>query len=255
LEACKLLGPEGNKLILQSANLWDVKIEDDVFLGGDLFRLRIPEHSEDGQPPVVTITMMAEARNRLNWNCTQCSVACEHVGAAFSLILEEKTALGLAAPSQPRVPIESLDEPQLIAKALEDRLARAKEEKMRVKPIDGSQPWTDYTVTTCVSGKSYRVALRGSEPGESFCSCPDFRTNTLGTCKHVLHVLHKVKRRFTAQQLKRPYRRKHLALHLNYAGDVTLRLLVPEPCRSVSTNRRSRWRHRCKTGRSRTCKT
>ena len=53
-------------------------------------------------------------------------------------------------------------------------------------------PWTDYMVTNRLSGKTYRVALRGLEPGESYCSCPDFRTNTLGTCKHVLHVSTKV---------------------------------------------------------------
>ena len=97
LEACKLLGPEGKTLIQQSANKWDIIIADDVFLGGDLFRLKLPNEAEGGRPVVVTITLMAEARNRLHWNCNRCRVACEHVGAAFSLILEEKTALGLAA--------------------------------------------------------------------------------------------------------------------------------------------------------------
>src|SRR5258708_19176281 len=36
------------------------------------------------------------ARNRLEWCCDSCDSPCEHVGAAFSLILEEKLALGLA---------------------------------------------------------------------------------------------------------------------------------------------------------------
>ncbi len=43
---------------------------------------------------------MAEARNRLRFNCTACQTLCEHVGAAVSLVLEEKTALGLAAPAR-----------------------------------------------------------------------------------------------------------------------------------------------------------
>src|SRR5262249_36582490 len=48
-------------------------------------------------------------------------------------------------------------------------------------------------------------------------------------CKHIMHVLQKAKRRFLAQELRKPYRRKHLALHLRYDGDeVTLRLLTPE---------------------------
>jgi hypothetical protein len=228
LEACKLLGPTGKQLIQTSANLWDIKIAEDVFLGNDLFRLRIPAEHEDGRPVTVTIMLMAEARNRLHWKCTRCPGACEHVGAAFSLILEEKSALGLAAPPQPREPLESLGEAELLAKALAERTERARAEKMQVRALDASRPWTDYTVTDRVSGKTYRVALRGLEPGDSYCTCPDFRTNTLGTCKHVIHVLRKVKRRFTPADLKPPYRCKVLALHLRYDGDVTLRLLAPQ---------------------------
>lgn len=227
LEASKLLGSEGKKLIQQSANLWDFKLEEDVYLGDDLFRLRFPGETADGRPLVVTITLMAEARNRLHYNCTACHEACEHAGAAFSLILEEKLALGLAAAPKERVAVESLDEEALVEKALAERAERAKAEKMAVESKDPSQPWTDYLVTNRLSGKSYRVALRGVQPGESYCSCPDFRTNTLGTCKHILHVLGKAKRRFKNGQLKRPYRRKRLGLHLRYDRDVTLRLLVP----------------------------
>lgn len=230
VDACKLLGPTGKTLIQKSANLWDFNLDEDVYLGEDLFRLRLPPAQDDPKkkPIVVTITLMAEARDRLHWNCTHCDVACEHVGAAFSLILEDKVSLGLAAPPEPRVPAESLAEDELVARALADRAERAKAEKMMVKALDPSSPWTDYTVTNKVSGKSYRVSLRGLEPGDSFCSCPDFRTNTLGTCKHVLNVLGKIKRRFNAADLKKPYRRKHLALHLRYDGEVTLRLLTPD---------------------------
>jgi hypothetical protein len=227
LEAVKLLGAEGKQLIQRNGNTWDFKIAEDVFLGDDLFRLRFPQVI-DHQPVVVTITLMADARQRLHWNCTACDGACAHAGAAFSLILEDKLALGLAAKPKPRVPVESLDETQLIERALAERAERARTEKMKVQSADPSRPWTDYTVTNKLSGKSYRVALRGVEPGVSYCSCPDFRTNTLGTCKHVLHVLKKVKRSFSPQQLKRKYQRQRLALHLRYDGDVSLRLATPE---------------------------
>src|SRR5438105_1502024 len=114
------------------------------------------------------------------------------------------------------------------ATALAERPERARTEKMAVRPADPERPWTDYTVTNRTSGKSYRVALRGLEAGVSYCSCPDFRTNTLGTCKHILHVLKKVKRRVSPRDLNQPYRRKHLAVVLRYADDVTLRVLPPE---------------------------
>ncbi|MEX0678704.1 MAG: DEAD/DEAH box helicase [Pirellulales bacterium] len=227
-EACKLLGPQGRQLIQRHANSWEFKIRDDVFLGADLFRLRFPGDWLDGSPPVVTITLMAQARNRLHFRCNRCRRACEHVGAAFSLILEEKLALGLAAPPKPRVPIESLAEDELVRRAIADRAERARTEKMAVRAVDATRPWTDYLVTNRLSGKTYRVALRGAEPGDSYCSCPDFRTNTLGTCKHVLQVLAKARRRFTAGQLSRPYRPQSLAVHLHYAGELSLRLLVPD---------------------------
>lgn len=228
VEAMKLLGPQGKGLIQQNANVWEFKLKDDVYLGDDLFRLRFPERGKNREPIIVTMTLMAESRNRLHWNCTECDTLCAHVGAAFSLILEEKMALGLAAPPKPRLPKETLGEEELVTAALAERESRAKAEKMTVKSAQPEQPWTDYEVTNRVSGKSYRVSLRGVEPGDSYCSCPDFRTNTLGTCKHILHVMFKVKRRFPASALRRAYRRKRLGLHLQYGADVNLRLLVPE---------------------------
>lgn len=228
LDACKLLGPTGSKLIPKGGNQWDVKIGEDVLLDENQFYLSLPDTTPDGRQVTVTIKLADDVKKRLHWSCSHCFQACEHVGAAFSLILEEKMALGLAVPPKPRVPIESLGEQELVAKALAERAERARVEKMAVRTADISRPWTDYTVTNRTSGKSYRVALRGLEPGVSYCSCPDFRTNTLGTCKHILHVLKKVKRRFSPGQLNKPYRRKRLAVVLRYADEVTLRVLTPE---------------------------
>ncbi|MDZ4821490.1 MAG: DEAD/DEAH box helicase [Planctomycetota bacterium] len=225
-DASKLLGPGGGRLIQQNANGWDFNLKEDVFLGADLFRLRFP--GADRQAPIVTITLMASARDRLHLRCDQCQRMCEHVAAAFSLILEEKLALGLAAPPKQRTPIESLADDELLRRAMEDRAERARTEKMMVKAMDPARPWSDYLVTNRLSGKTYRVALRGQEPGESYCSCPDFRTNTLGTCKHVMRVLAKVKRQFNSRQLARRFRPQGLELHLQYADQVTLRLQVPE---------------------------
>ena len=218
-QACKLLGDEGDRLIRLGGGC-EINIDDDVHLGNDLFRLSL-------NGAVVTITLMAEARQRLHWNCTWCDGACEHVGAAFSLILEEKMALGLAAPPPERTPIESLSEGELVRRAIEERHERARTEKMTVRSVNPNVIWADYLVTNAASGKTYRVALRGWQPGESYCSCPDFRKNTLGVCKHVLNVQRKVKGRFPARVCKRPCRQNDVAVHLRYGKDVELRLLVP----------------------------
>src|SRR5438105_1245314 len=82
VDACKLLGPRGAKLIREGANLWDIKICDDVVLGEDEFQLRLPPPSPGAANVDVTIRLADEARRRLLWNCSECLRACEHVGAA-----------------------------------------------------------------------------------------------------------------------------------------------------------------------------
>ncbi len=226
-QACKLLGQDARRLI-QMGGSFEIDVDEHVYLCGDLFRLTLPVLADDGTFPIVTVTAMAEARNRLHWNCTACDAACEHVGAAFSVILEDKVTLGLAAPPKERVPVESLGEAELVTQALAERRERSLSERMTLKSTDPSQPWADYTITSAASGKTYRVALRGTERGVSFCSCPDFRTNTLGTCKHILHALEKIKRRFPAAKRNKPFQRKNMSLHIDYGDTTTLRLGIPE---------------------------
>jgi hypothetical protein len=175
----------------------------------------------------VTLALSPAARDRLEWHCSTCDVPCEHAGAAFSLILEEKLALGLAGAPPERAPIEALADEALVAQAIAERQERAQTEKMRVRSTQPQQIWTDYTLINAASGKSYRVALRGWQAGESYCSCPDFRKNTLGTCKHILHVLEKVRRRFTESARNRPYRQRQICVHLSYGEKLALRLLLP----------------------------
>ena len=109
-----------------------------------------------------------------------------HVGAAVSLVLEDKTGLGLAVPPDEKRPLELLSEAELVEHALRERQQRAKEEKFRVTSADSTKPWTDYTVADGAFGQDLSRGSRGEERGKSYCSCPDFKTNTLGTCKHVL---------------------------------------------------------------------
>jgi len=219
-QACKLLGPQGDRLIMAGGK-YDIDIYEQVVLQDNLFQLSLNE-------AVVSIRLDSAKNQRLNFQCSACSNACVHIGAAFSLILEEKLALGLSAPPPERVPIESLSDEELVQQAIEERTERAQKEKMRLTSMNKEELWTDYILTSYSSGKSYRVALRGWERGESFCSCPDYRKNTLGTCKHIVHALDKVKRRFNKAVKKRPYTVKDICVYLKYGEVLELRLLVPQ---------------------------
>ncbi len=69
------------------------------------------------------------------------------------------------------------------------------EQKFRVKNIGAEPIFSEFHVTNPQSGKTYRVAIRGERLGDNYCSCPDFATNTLGTCKHVEFTLARLRRR------------------------------------------------------------
>ena len=54
----------------------------------------------------------------------------------------------------------------------------------------GSEPFfSEFRVSNPASRSSYRVAIRGLGPGGNFCSCPDYATSELGTCKHLEFTL------------------------------------------------------------------
>jgi hypothetical protein len=200
---------------------FEINLFEQVVLTDDRFQLSI-EKAE------VEISLNNAKWQRLDLRCSICEGACEHQGAALSLILEEKTALGLAAPPPERVPAESLSEKALIAQAISDRKERALEEKMRLKSMSPDRLWTDYVITNTVSGKSYRIALRGWEPGESYCSCPDFRKNTLGTCKHILYTLDRGRSKFNKTVQNTPVVVEDISVYVKYGTRMELRLLLPE---------------------------
>ena len=89
--ACMLLGPEGPKLI-QAGGKWEIDLDQNVKLTDDNFTLSL-----DGA--VVAITMDPAAKDKLAWHCSSCHDACEHAGAAFSIVLEEKIGSGFGGPS------------------------------------------------------------------------------------------------------------------------------------------------------------
>src|SRR5581483_1468042 len=64
-----------------------------------------------------------------------------------------------------------------------------------LRNIGGQPIFSEFEVTNSESGNCYRVAIRGAQPGDNYCSCPDFATNDLGTCKHVEFTLAQLEKR------------------------------------------------------------
>ena len=217
-QACKLLGPQAPKLIHEGGRL-EIDLVSQVQLGPENLILR-------WQGFQAQIRQEDEKPDRLAFSCNRCQSLCVHVGAVFSLVLEEKLALGLAVAPKERVPAESLSEKELVEEAMMERREKARKEKMRITSSNPAKLWTDYLVTSSASGKTYRVALRGTEPGSSYCACPDFKINTLGTCKHILRVVDKMKLRFHRRFWK-PFVHTEPTLYLRYGVNLELHLSLP----------------------------
>lgn len=97
-----------------------------------------------------------------------------------------------------------------------ERIAKARSE-VRVEPLsetaaqNGRGVWSARSIQSSTHFPArYRVHIRSLERRANHCTCPDFATNQLGTCKHVEAVLHRIRKRrdyeaLKAQPLARPY--------------------------------------------------
>ncbi len=226
-QVCQLVGDQGADLLRTADQRFEIESDRDIFLGGDLYRVRLHDPEVSGGIAIATVTLQSGRAKQLLANCDSCDAGCVHVAAALNYLLDAKSVLGLAAPPDESVPLEHLTADELQSRAIADRVQRAQDEQMTVRSTEPDRPWSDYLVTSELSGKTYRVALRGTELGQSYCSCPDFRTNGLGTCKHILHTQGKIQKRFSAAKLRAPYYRKNVSLRLDYHQPVGLRFNLP----------------------------
>ncbi len=219
-QAEKLLGAKKHASLIHKNALPEIDFRKDVTLTNEFLRVKFDD---------ATVHLrLSPKKRRLRAECSVCDVPCEHIGTVLHLVLENKMALGLSDVPVEKLPLEMLSPEELVDRALAEREERAKEENMRVQSADPKVLWTDYTVNSGTSGNTYRVALRGWGRGDSYCSCPDFRKNTLGTCKHIIKVQNTVKRKFRAKERKQAYVRPSISVSLDYSGLPHLRLLLPD---------------------------
>ncbi len=98
------------------------------------------------------------------------------------------------------------------------------EQRFLLKNTGGHPLFSEFEVTNSESRNTYRVAIRGSEPGNNFCSCPDFATNTLGTCKHIEFTLERLGRtRANRQTLARGFEPPCSEVYLHYGAQRQVR--------------------------------
>jgi superfamily II DNA or RNA helicase len=96
----------------------------------------------------------------------------------------------------------------------------------------GTEPvFSDFSVHNPASGSRYRVSIRGRALGQNFCTCPDFATNDLGTCKHIEFTLARLEaRRGGKAALARGFEPGYSEVWLDYAGARKVRFRAGKSC-------------------------
>ena len=122
-------------------------------------------------------------------------------GGDGALCVHGIAALFAYAKGQGQTTTDSMQLADAARSALEERLSRARAE-VRVEPLSESAEAAGFGVWSAHSLQSanhfsadYRVHIRSLTRRANYCTCPDFATNELGTCKHVEAVLHRIGKR------------------------------------------------------------
>ncbi len=110
---------------------------------------------------------------------------------------------------------------------IELRRQRAKAGRYRIENLSKKKVFSDYRVTNPDSGGEYTVSVRGFDVGDNACTCPDFKANTLGTCKHILAVLDELKDELPANLQKKKAVIVRPELYLHYGESLQLGIHLP----------------------------
>ena len=96
-----------------------------------------------------------------------------------------------------------------------------------VERIGTQEVFSEYIVRNPDRKSSYSVSIRSNDDTRNFCTCFDFKTNRLGTCKHIEAVLHWIR---TKPDLKAILDKNHepdySSIYLDYRGERKIRLRI-----------------------------
>jgi superfamily II DNA or RNA helicase len=119
--------------------------------------------------------------------------------------------------------------PTDIQEQIERRRERARAEILKIAN-KGSHPVFSLFEVSSVSKKSYRVEIRSLDELQNSCTCPDYKNNLIGTCKHIEGVLISLEKEH-GKNLKKlaAERPKGTQIYLHHGVDVTVRIVLPIP--------------------------
>lgn len=137
-----------------------------------------------------------------------------------------------AQPAEPRLS-RTRRPPELEAADWQTTLRRqfGREQRFGLENLGPEPVFSNFSVHNPASGTHYRVAIRGQAPGQNFCTCPDYATNDLGTCKHIEFTLARLQvRRGGKAALAHGFQSEYSEIWLDYAGARQVRFRAGTGC-------------------------
>lgn len=119
-----------------------------------------------------------------------------------------------------------------IQEQIERRRERARAEILKIVN-KGSHPVFSLFEVSSVSKRTYRVEIRSLDELQNSCTCPDYKNNLIGTCKHIEGVLISLEKEHGKKLSKLAAERpRGTQIYLHHGMDVTVRVSLPIPDRA-----------------------
>ena len=137
-----------------------------------------------------------------------------------------------AKPAEPRLS-RTRRPPELEVVDWQTALRRqfGREQNFGLQNLGQELVFSDFRVSNPVSGTRYHVAIRGLAPGHNFCTCLDYATNDLGTCKHIEFTLARLQtKRGAKAAFAKGFQPGYSEIWLDYAGERRVRFSAGADC-------------------------
>ncbi len=103
----------------------------------------------------------------------------------------------------------------------------AKQQPFETENIGQERVFSDYRVFNPQTGNAYKVAIRSNQKeivagqNHNFCTCFDFKTNGLGTCKHIEAVIHQINKKRELKKIlnNETFTPTYSSVYLKYSPD------------------------------------
>lgn len=155
------------------------------------YRVVVEDRFED-----FTVDVSLEG-NHLGHQCTCASrLDCCHHAAAALLLLEEEFSKDRTAQYSEKG--EPYAREEMIERVLKEREERADKEEFRITFADNV--YGIHQLKTAAH-RVYEITIRDFDRRTGYCTCPDYRTNKLGTCKHLMAVFREIHKKLPFKKL------------------------------------------------------